>query len=54
MTEQKRTPRLFILAAWLVVSLPAAWGLYNTVLNAAKLLQSSAAQNVKAASAKNQ
>jgi hypothetical protein len=28
-----------ILAAWLAVSLPAAWGIYNTVLNALKLFQ---------------
>jgi hypothetical protein len=28
-----------ILLAWLVVSIPAAWGIYYTVLNALKLLK---------------
>ena len=40
MVEEKReTSSAMILLAWLVVSIPAAWGVYNTVLNALKLFQ---------------
>jgi hypothetical protein len=28
-----------IAAAWLLVSVPLAWGIYNTLLNAVKLFQ---------------
>ncbi len=35
-TEKKSSIAL-IAVAWLVVSLPLAWGIYNTGLNAAKL-----------------
>jgi hypothetical protein len=31
------TPTVLVLAAWLVVCVPAGWGIYNTALNAAKL-----------------
>lgn len=31
------TPAAFIVLAWLIVSVPASWGIYNTVLNAKKL-----------------
>lgn len=34
--ETKTSPGL-IAAAWIVVSLPLAWGIYNTGLSAAKL-----------------
>ena len=34
---QSRTPAGLIAAAWIVVSLPLAWGIYNTALSAAKL-----------------
>jgi len=34
--EATSSPALIALA-WLVVSVPAAWGVYNTVLNAMKL-----------------
>ena len=34
----KSSPAM-IAAAWLVVSLPLAWGIYNTLLNAVKLFQ---------------
>ena len=37
MAEQKETSVALILLAWLVVGMPAAWGVYNTVLNARKL-----------------
>ena len=33
----KKSSSALILLAWLVVSIPAAWGVYNTALNAAKL-----------------
>jgi hypothetical protein len=39
MIEKSRTPVSVIVVAWLAVSLPAAWGIYNTVLNALKLFQ---------------
>ncbi len=31
------TPTFMIVLAWLVVTIPAAWGIYNTGLNAKKL-----------------
>jgi len=33
----KKTPAIAILAAWLIVGVPATWGIYNTALNAKKL-----------------
>jgi hypothetical protein len=38
-TNENETSPLLIFAAWLVVSIPAAWGVYYTVLNALKLFQ---------------
>jgi hypothetical protein len=37
MSEQKKTSALAIAIAWLIVGVPAGWGVYNTVLNAQKL-----------------
>lgn len=37
--EKVTTSPVSIALAWLVVALPAAWGIYNTVLRAAKLFQ---------------
>ena len=37
MSEEKKSSPLMIALAWLIVSIPAAWGVYNTVLNAMKL-----------------
>jgi hypothetical protein len=37
MSETKSTSPLLIFAAWLIVGIPAAWGVYNTALNAKKL-----------------
>jgi hypothetical protein len=37
MSEKKKTSALAIGVAWLVVGIPAGWGVYNTVLNAQKL-----------------
>jgi hypothetical protein len=37
MPETRTTSPLLIATAWLIVSIPAAWGVYNTVLNAKKL-----------------
>jgi hypothetical protein len=36
MSETKTSP-LLVAAAWLIVGIPAAWGVYNTALNAKKL-----------------
>ena len=38
-TNENKTSSALILAAWFVVSIPAAWGIYNTLLNALKLFQ---------------
>jgi hypothetical protein len=38
-TVRNDTPQVWIFAAWLVVAIPAGWGIYNTVLNAMKLFQ---------------
>jgi hypothetical protein len=37
--EARKTSTASIFLAWLIVSIPAAWGIYNTVLNALKLLK---------------
>jgi hypothetical protein len=43
MTDQvKKSSAAVILLAWLVVSIPAGWGVYNTVLNAVKLFTNTA------------
>jgi hypothetical protein len=36
---EKKSPALMILLAWIVVGLPAGWGVYNTVLNSMRLFQ---------------
>jgi len=38
-TNENKTSPALILAAWFLVSIPAAWGIYNTLLNALKLFQ---------------
>ena len=38
-TNENKTSRALILAAWFLVSIPAAWGVYNTLMNALKLFQ---------------
>ena len=38
-TNENKTSPWLILAAWLVVSIPASWGVYYTLLNALKLFQ---------------
>ena len=38
-TNEHKTSPALIVAAWLVVSIPAAWGIYYTLLNALKLFQ---------------
>lgn len=38
-TSANMTSTVRILAAWFLVSIPAAWGVYNTLLNALKLFQ---------------
>jgi hypothetical protein len=42
MTIEKKSPLALILLAWIVVSIPAGWGVYNTAKNALKLFHSSA------------
>ncbi len=37
--EEKSTSPILIAAAWFVVSIPAAWGVYFTLMNALKLFQ---------------
>jgi hypothetical protein len=37
--NENKTSKVVILGAWLVVSLPAAWGVYFTLLNALKLFR---------------
>ena len=37
MTIATKTSPLLVLLAWLVVAIPAGWGIYNTLLNALKL-----------------
>jgi hypothetical protein len=39
MTEKATSSPLTIALAWAVVVLPAAWGVYNTVLRAVKLFE---------------
>jgi hypothetical protein len=36
-SSQRKTPTSLIAAAWIVVCIPLAWGVYNTALGAAKL-----------------
>jgi hypothetical protein len=38
-TNENKTSTIRILAAWLLVSIPAAWGVYYTLMNALKLFQ---------------
>jgi hypothetical protein len=44
----KKSPAALILLAWLVVSIPLGWGVYNTLLNSMKLFQSAPAQSTPA------
>lgn len=37
MADIKKRPAAAIMVAWLIVGIPAAWGIYNTALNAKKL-----------------
>jgi hypothetical protein len=50
MANEKKTSAGLVAAAWIVVGLPLAWGIYNTAVGAAKLfapLQSSTPAQVK-------
>ena len=51
MTHPKPSSALLIAAAWIVVILPAAWGLNFTVQNALKLFTAAPAATVPAAAA---
>lgn len=37
MANTKKSRLITILVAWLAVSIPLGWGIYNTAINAAKL-----------------
>ncbi|HZD77573.1 MAG TPA: hypothetical protein VE218_11245 [Acidobacteriaceae bacterium] len=37
MANEKKTSAGLIAAAWIVVSIPLTWGIYNTALGAARL-----------------
>jgi hypothetical protein len=37
MANERKTSAGLIAAAWIVVSIPLTWGIYNTALGAAKL-----------------
>jgi hypothetical protein len=37
MSEEKKSSPFAIALAWLIVAIPAAWGIYNTALSAARL-----------------
>jgi hypothetical protein len=37
MANERKTSAGMVAVAWIVVSLPLAWGLYNTALGAARL-----------------
>jgi hypothetical protein len=39
MVEEKPSSPALISAAWFVVLIPTAWGIYNTLLSAMKLFQ---------------
>jgi hypothetical protein len=41
MNTKKQSSFVLILAAWIIVCVPAAWGLYNTAVNALKLFTNS-------------
>jgi hypothetical protein len=41
--EPRTTPLLALAAAWIVVAIPMAWGVYQTVKKATPLFQASAA-----------
>jgi hypothetical protein len=50
MITDKKTSAGLVAAAWIFVSIPLGWGIYNTVLSAAKLfthLQQPAATQTK-------
>jgi hypothetical protein len=42
-TNTKKSSPVMILAAWALVGVPLAWGVYNTLLNSMKLFQAPAA-----------
>ena len=52
MTAVKKSSAAAILLAWLVVSIPLAWGVYNTARNAMKLFQPTASATLPAATPK--
>jgi hypothetical protein len=49
--DTKKSSAGMILAAWLLVSVPLGWGVYNTLLNSMKLFQAPAPAAVPASAA---
>ena len=49
-TNTKKSSPVMILAAWALVGVPLAWGVYNTLLNSMKLFQAPAASTAAPAS----
>ena len=39
MSDSLKSRSMVILFAWVVVGIPLAWGIYNTMLNSVKLFQ---------------
>ena len=48
MIAEKKTPLVLILMAWILVCIPAAWGIYNTAVNAGKLFAEANSQPIHA------
>ena len=48
----KKSPASMILFAWLLVSVPLSWGVYNTLLNSMKLFMAPAGAPASAAPTK--
>ena len=51
MTEGKKSSAILILLAWIVVGIPAGWGVYNTALNSMKLFRGKPAEAAPARAA---
>jgi len=43
MADERKSSAVVIILAWIIVGLPAGWGVYNTARNSMKLFQKSPA-----------
>jgi len=50
--DTKKSSAAMILLAWVLVSVPLGWGVYNTLLNSMKLFQAPVAAPASAAPSK--